>query len=551
MKGCGRRLGSPVQALVPPAGAAYRQLHRQNIIYDPLDPGCDRRARAVSRRYDSGHPHRPHRRHLPGAVRAAAQSATTADGNNFVDETPNRNSNDSVSSRIDHQFRNQSQLTGRYTFNGEQNLIAGSFPLRPTDGACAGAAGGLELHLRRRVLAERSAAVSFTRLRMYDVPESAFQTNVIQQLGVQARPAIRPITACPTFNCRLFAGDRRSHPAADPARQSVGCLGRRFVGARRAHHQGRVRLDALPAELPAERAGARILHLHRRLHQRQRHARHYRRCAGRFPVGLSRKTPAATWATRRRTCGRTATAAYLQDDWRVSPRLTLNLGLRYEYVTPYTETRDNLLNLVYSTPAVDPPPPQLVRVNQAVRPDTTNFAPRVGLAWRLPKLPFSNGETVFRAGYGIYYSPEIAVETYDLVLNGILVQNNLTDGSQAPILTTRNGFPQTCLHRLPDLLRHRPRRAHALRAAVERRLPARVCRPYSGGTVVPGEQRHAPRPLPPIQHAAAHRDGRGPVRRGRAICNRCAPGPAWAKSSSGSTSPIRPTIRCRSKRRSA
>jgi hypothetical protein len=67
----------------------------------------------------------------------------------------------------------------------------------------------------------------------------------------------------------------------------------------------------------------------------------------------------------------------------------------------------------------------------------------VGLAWRLPKLSFSTGETVFRAGYGIYYSPEIAVETYDLLLNGILVQNNITDGSQMPILTTRNGFAQT------------------------------------------------------------------------------------------------------------
>ena len=91
----------------------------------------------------------------------------------------------------------------------------------------------------------------------------------------------------------------------------------------------------------------------------------------------------------------------------------------------------------------NPPPPQLERVSQAVSPDTRNFAPRVGLAWRLPQLPFSKGETVFRAGYGIYYSPEIAVEIYDLVLNGILVQNNVTDGSQAPILTTRNGFPQT------------------------------------------------------------------------------------------------------------
>ena len=99
---------------------------------------------------------------------------------------------------------------------------------------------------------------------------------------------------------------------------------------------------------------------------------------------------------------------FVQDDWRVTPRLTLNLGLRYEYVTPYTETRGDLLNLVY-TPGPNPPPPQLVRESQAVSADNRNIAPRVGLAWRLPHLPFSKGETVFRAGYGIYYSPEIDV----------------------------------------------------------------------------------------------------------------------------------------------
>jgi hypothetical protein len=139
---------------------------------------------------------------------------------------------------------------------------------------------------------------------------------------------------------------------------------------------------------------------------------------------------------------------FVQDDWRVSPRLTLNFGLRYEYVTPYTETRGDLLNLVYAV-GPDPAPPQLQAVSQAVSPDTRNFSPRVGLAWRLPRFPFSKGETVFRAGYGIYYSPEIAVEIYDLVLNGIVVQNNLTDGSQPPILTTRNGFPQTASTGLP------------------------------------------------------------------------------------------------------
>jgi hypothetical protein len=132
-------------------------------------------------------------------------------------------------------------------------------------------------------------------------------------------------------------------------------------------------------------------------------------------------------------------AAYVHDDFRVSNRLTLTMGLRYEYVSPYTEARNNLLNLDYSNL---PAAPSLVRVGSAVEPDRNNFAPRIGMAWRLPNLPHTSGETVFRAGYGIYFVPEIAVETYDLVRNGQNNQINETTGL-APILTLQNGFPQT------------------------------------------------------------------------------------------------------------
>ena len=54
-------------------------------------------------------------------------------GGNYRDATPNDNPSDSVSARVDHQFGNRSSLTGRYTLNGERNLVSGSFPLLPFD----------------------------------------------------------------------------------------------------------------------------------------------------------------------------------------------------------------------------------------------------------------------------------------------------------------------------------------------------------------------------------------------------------------------------------
>ena len=107
--------------------------------------------------------------------------------------------------------------------------------------------------------------------------------------------------------------------------------------------------------------------------------------------------------------------------------------MRYEYTAPFSEDRGNLLNLDYSNL---PEAPTLQRVNTVTNPDRLNFAPRIGLASRL-----GHG-TVFRAGYGIYFAPEIADEAYDLVRNG--VQNQINEpGGSVPVLTFENGFPQT------------------------------------------------------------------------------------------------------------
>jgi hypothetical protein len=144
---------------------------------------------------------------------------------------------------------------------------------------------------------------------------------------------------------------------------------------------------------------------------------------------------------------RTYLAFYFQDDWKVTPKLTLNLGLRYDYFSPIRETNGGQANFVESGPPNGTPTylipasgkddrslstsfidtlakdgialEQTDRFGQGlVQTQKNNFAPRIGLAYQInPKL-------VVRGGFGFFfnsfenagYSPNIG-ENYPFVYN--------------------------------------------------------------------------------------------------------------------------------------
>src|SRR6266850_1967666 len=86
---------------------------------------------------------------------------------------------------------------------------------------------------------------------------------------------------------------------------------------------------------------------------------------------------------------------FLQDDWRIRPRLTLNLGVRYELSTVIHD-RDHILG------SFDPDKGLVqegIQVPSVYNPDRNNFAPRVGFAWDVR----GNGKTVIRAGGSIIH----------------------------------------------------------------------------------------------------------------------------------------------------
>lgn len=88
---------------------------------------------------------------------------------------------------------------------------------------------------------------------------------------------------------------------------------------------------------------------------------------------------------------------YVQDDWKVSSRLTLNLGVRYEYATPQWEANNKLGNFNPVDGSLFFAKDGSIQDRSTLRPDRNNWGPRVGLAFTL------NPKTVIRSAYGISY----------------------------------------------------------------------------------------------------------------------------------------------------
>ncbi|MBI4874187.1 MAG: TonB-dependent receptor [Acidobacteria bacterium] len=88
---------------------------------------------------------------------------------------------------------------------------------------------------------------------------------------------------------------------------------------------------------------------------------------------------------------------YFQDDFKLSPKLTLNLGLRYEYATPQWEADNRLSNYDPAAVKTFPAKSGSIYDRALVKPDCNNWSPRIGFAYSLLK------NTVVRGGYGISY----------------------------------------------------------------------------------------------------------------------------------------------------
>jgi len=131
-------------------------------------------------------------------------------------------------------------------------------------------------------------------------------------------------------------------------------------------------------------------------------------------------------------------AMFIQDDWKVSSRLTLNLGVRYDLFLPDVEVRDRLTNF-------DPVALKLIYagedgVSRSVNKEYSkkNFAPRIGFAWDV----FGKTMTIIRAGFGMSYFPIQASGSNLLgqqipytISQNFAPETNPTDWSKVPLIS--------------------------------------------------------------------------------------------------------------------
>ena len=363
-------------------------------------------------------------------------------GTDYIDSTPNTTLTENGSVRIDHQLTQSSRLFGRYTVNNGSTTIAGSFPELPTSerSRAQQIAIGHTWAARDWV---NEARISYTRLAISDAPQNAYKTDVLNQLGIQGFGGSDPASfGLPYFQVGEFDLITDSPTLPQTQRDNTWNLSD-GISHSRGRHTFRAGIEGT------------LFQFNYLQSNRVRGEYDYN---GQFTADPNNpSTTGDAFADfllgypdrTQRTQGSTQAylrqhivAAHVSDNWRITDHLTLDTGLRYEFDSPYSKQNGDLLNLDYSSL---PLAPRLAPVHNATDPHYLNFAPRVGIAYRLP----DSWRTVLRAGYGVFFTPEIAIEAYSLIQNQTASVINESSGL-TPQLTTGSGFPQDSTFGIPS-----------------------------------------------------------------------------------------------------
>ena len=172
---------------------------------------------------------------------------------------------------------------------------------------------------------------------------------------------------------------------------------------------------------------------------------------------VTRSRRAGRWAIPARNCERRSMLRYIQDDWHITPNLTLNFGIRWEYAAAPAEARGKAL--VFA-----PDLGHVVVAGHGVRtsivdPDWNNFAPRFGFAYR----PGFTKNTVVRGGFGTYYATDNFNEEQFKVIGPPFYQSQtLNSDPTKPTLLMSQMMPSLTASAEPESVQFRPAQQDSL-----------------------------------------------------------------------------------------
>jgi hypothetical protein len=374
---------------------------------------------------------------------------------NFLYNTPRNDDDSQIDSRLDHRFRERDSMFLRYSFHDRTILEPGTLPPPANGGdvairlAKAHSAVFSETHIFPSANLVNEFRLAYTRNDgKIDTPT---QERLWEQFGFRGLFDRSDITGLPFMAPNGFAniGDRSFAP--DPKkvdlRQLVDNLS--WTTGRHSVKFGTNIRQFIRYSGTTDFARGRFF-----FNGQFTSARAGTGSGSSFADALLGLTNTASLSTPKDVSQISlAQEYYVQDTFKITSKLTLNLGIRYEYQSPYVEKRDRQANFVF-----EPGLPGFGTVVQVQgdsiearsfqKLDRNNFAPRLGLAYQI------GGGLVLRMGYGLFYDA-----VAQLPFNSQAVQNPpfflstdipTANSASTSNLIVRNGFPSNALR--PDVL---------------------------------------------------------------------------------------------------
>ncbi len=378
--------------------------------------------------------------------------------NNYVDNRGRSLDSNQMTVRFDQVLSVQDNFSARYIFTDEQDRSPGAMP----GFGAVGSARPQNLALTwNRVISSgllNEFKAGFIRSKVTDFSERAGTEDVATKLGISGLSPDPRAWGVPSLTIQDISGvgDRTPNDQANNTFQWIDNLNW-IRGAHTFKFGAEVRrfqlnLYSLPAAAQFTFDGQYTKNL-----QTNRDGSGF----SDFLLGFPRRADRNVGDTQA-YFRRTSYAFYIQDDWKVTRRLTLNMGVRYELATPFYEKTDKMVNGVLDPGAGgitlvragtgDPyegfpgarfePRIKYVRDGRfggrgVTQMDTNNWGPRFGFAWD----PTGNQLWAVRGGFGVFFSEDFANPYFDLVRNPPTAIRQAIDANPSvPDLTLARSF---------------------------------------------------------------------------------------------------------------